>query len=56
MSDLFRLSDTQMARLEPVFPKSDGKRRVEDRRELSGIMSINRNGLRWHDAPLQSWP
>ena len=36
MSDLFWLSDAQMARLEPYFPKSYGKPRVDDRRVLSG--------------------
>ena len=51
MSDLFWLSDAQMARLEPYFPKSHGKPRVDDRRVLSGIIFINRNGLRWRDAP-----
>ena len=25
--------------------------RADDRRFLSGIIFINRNGLRWHDAP-----
>ena len=52
MSDLFWLSDAQLARLEPFFPKSHGKPRVDDRRVLSGIIFINRNGLRWRDA---SW-
>ena len=51
MSDLFWLTDDQMARLEPFFPKSHGKPRVDDRRVLSGIIFINRNGLRWRDAP-----
>ena len=32
MSDLFWLSDAQMARLERFFPKSHGKPRVDDRR------------------------
>ena len=50
MSDLFWLSDAQMARLKPYFPKSHGKPRVDDRRVLS-IIFINRNGLRWRDAP-----
>ena len=40
-----------MARLEPFFPKSHGKPRVDDRRALIGIVFINRNGLRWRDAP-----
>lgn len=51
MSNLFWLTDAQMARLEPFFPKSHGKPRVDDRRVLSGIIFINRNGLRWCDAP-----
>jgi len=37
VSDLFWLTDAQMARLEPFFPKSHGKPRVDDRRVLSGI-------------------
>ena len=32
MSDLFWLTDAQMARLERFFPKSHGKPRVDDRR------------------------
>ncbi|QFT48740.1 hypothetical protein FIU97_19290 (plasmid) [Roseivivax sp. THAF40] len=51
MSDLYWLSDAQMVRLEPCFPKSHGKPRVDDRRVLSAIVFINRNGLRWRDAP-----
>ena len=51
MSNLFWLTDAQMARLQPFFPKSHGKPRVDDRRVLSGIIFINRNGLRWCDAP-----
>ena len=56
MSDLFWLSDEQMARLEPFFPKSHGKPRVDDKRVLSGIIFINRNGLRWRDAPREYGP
>ena len=56
MSDLFWLSDEQMARLKPFFPKSHGKPRVDDRRVLSGIIFINRNGLRWRDAPREYGP
>ena len=51
MSDLFWLTDAQMARLEPFFPISQGTPCVDDRRVLSGIIFINRNGLRWRDAP-----
>ena len=39
-----------MARLQPFFPKSHGKPRVDDRRLLGGIIFINRHGLRWCDA------
>ena len=56
MSDLFWLTDAQMARLEPFLPKSHGKPRVDDRRVLSGIIFINRNGLRWRDAPAAYGP
>ena len=56
MSDLFWLTDAQMARLRPFFPKSHGKPRVDDRRVLSGIIFINRNGLRWRDAPAAYGP
>ena len=45
MSDLFWLTDEQMARLQPYFPKSHGRERVDDRRVLSGIIFVNRNGL-----------
>lgn len=51
MSDLYWLTDEQMARLRPYFPKSHGKSRVDDRRVLSGIIVVNRNGFRWRDAP-----
>ena len=50
MSNLFRLTDEQMDRLRPFFPKSHGRPRVDDRRVLSGIIFINGNGLRWCDA------
>ena len=56
MSDLCWLTDEQMARLEPYFPKSHGKPRVEDRRGLSGMIFVNRNGLRWRDAPKDYGP
>jgi transposase len=39
-----------MERLRPYFPKSRGRARVDDRRVLSGIIFINRNGLRWCDG------
>jgi len=56
MSNLYWLTDEQMERLKPFFPKSHGKQRVNDRRVLSGIIFINRNGLRWCDAPREYGP
>ena len=53
MSDLFWLSDAQMARLEPYFPKSHGKPRVDDRRVLSGIILFNLHGLRCWVVPAE---
>ena len=51
MRDLYWPTDEQMARLAPDFPKGRGKPRVDDRRVLSGIIFVDRNGLRWRDAP-----
>jgi transposase len=56
MSNLYWLNEDQMARLRPFFPKSHGKPRVDDRRVLSGIIFINRNGLRWCVAPREYGP
>ena len=51
MSDLFWLSEEQVDRMRPYFPLSHGVPRVDDRRVLSGIAHVLRNGLRWCDAP-----
>ena len=51
MGDLFLLSGRQMARISPYFPLSHGVPRVDDRRVVSGIIYVIRNGLRWKDAP-----
>lgn len=56
MSNLFWLTEAQTARLRPYFPKSHGRPRVDDRRVLSGIIFINRNSLRWCDAPREYGP
>ena len=45
-----------MERIRPFFPKRQGKPRVDDRRVLSGIVFVNRNGLRWRDAPKDYGP
>jgi transposase len=51
MADLLLLSEAQMRRIEPYFPLSHGIARVDDRRVISGIVFVIRNGLRWRDAP-----
>ena len=56
MSDLFWLTDEQLERLKPFFPLSHGVPRVDDKRVLSGIIFVNRNGLRWRDAPAAYGP
>ncbi len=55
MSNLYWLKDEQMVRLEPSFSETHGKPRVDDRRVLSGIVFINRNGLRWHLWRWSQW-
>ena len=56
MSDLIWLSEAQMRRIEPYFPLSHGIPRVDDRRVISGIVFVIRNGLRWRDAPKDYGP
>lgn len=51
MSDLLMLSKTQFNRIKPYFPLSHGVPRVDDRRVISGIVYVIRNGLMWKDAP-----
>ena len=51
MTDLFLLSARQMGRISPHFPLSHGVPRVDDRRVVSGIVYVIRNGLQWKDAP-----
>jgi transposase len=56
MSDLIWLSEVQMRRIEPYFPLSHGVQRVDDRRVISGIIFVIRNGLRWRDVPEEYGP
>ena len=51
MPDLVLLSQAQMRRIAPFFPRSRGKPRVDDRRVISGIVYVIRHGLMWKDAP-----
>jgi hypothetical protein len=55
MRNLYWLTEAQMQQLRPHFPKSRARALVNDFRVLSGIISINRNGVlvvsgRWPDA------
>ena len=52
----FLLTTGQMRRLSPHFPLSHGIARVDDRRVLSGIIYVIRNGLQWRDAPAAYGP
>ena len=56
MTGLIWLSDAQMVRIEPYFPLSHGVPRVDDRKVISGIIFVIRNGLRWRDAPREYGP
>lgn len=56
MSDMFLLSAAQMARISKHFPLPHGMPRVDDRRVVSGIVYVIRNGLRWKDAPTAYGP
>jgi len=51
LSEVWLLSEAQMRRIEPYFPLSHGIPRVDDRRIVSGIIFVIKNGLRWRDAP-----
>ncbi len=51
MSDHFWLSEAQLARIKRYFPLPHGVPRVDDRKVISGIIHVIRNGLRWRDAP-----
>ena len=56
MPDLVLLSVAQMRRIEPLFPRSRGLPRVDDRRVISGIVYVIRHGLQWKDAPVGYGP
>ena len=56
MSEFTMLSETQLDLIKPYFPLSHGMPRVDDRRVISGIIYVIRNGLRWLDAPAHYGP
>jgi putative transposase len=51
MDHHFWLSPAQLNRIKPCFPLSHGVPRVDDRKVISGIIYVIRNGLQWRDAP-----
>ena len=56
MRELFYLSNKQIDRIRPFFPRSHGIPRTDDVRVLSGIIYVIRYGLRWRDAPREYRP
>jgi len=45
-----------MRRIERYFPLSHGIARADDRRIVSAIVFVIKNGLRWRDAPREYRP
>jgi transposase len=56
MADLFLLSLAQMRRIERYFQLLRGIARVDDRRIVSAIIFVIKNGLRWRDASRDDGP
>lgn len=56
MRTLFYLSESQLERIKPFFPRSHGAPRVDDRRVVSGIIYAIKHGLQWQDAPDEYGP
>jgi transposase len=51
MRELPMLSSDRFERIKRYFPYPHGVARVDDRRVISGIIYVIKNGLRWNDAP-----
>ena len=56
MSNLFWLTDAQMARLEPFFPKSHGRPRVDDRPRLERHNLHQSQWVALARCPSRVWP
>ena len=55
--NLFWLDDKQWGRIQPHLPTDvRGKKRVDDRRVISGIMHVLKSGCRWCDCPPEYGP
>src|SRR5688500_12883379 len=52
MGELFLLTEAQMKRISPHFPRAHGVLRVDDRRVVIGIVYVIRYGLQWKDASI----
>ena len=55
MEGLFRLSEEQLERIKPFFPSSAGVSRVDEPKVLSGIIQVQRHGLRSRRCPSRLW-
>lgn len=55
MEGLFWLSEEQLERMEPFVPKSRGVSRVDESKVLSGIIYIQRHGLRSRGCSSRLW-
>ena len=56
-ANLFWLSDQQWARIQPLLPTDvRGKKRVDDRLVISGILHVLKSGCRWCDVPPEYGP
>ena len=56
MRTLFYLSESQMERISPFFPRSHGIPRADGRHVVSGILYVIKHGLQWKDAPDEYGP
>jgi len=55
--NLFWLSDEQWRRIGPLLPTDvRGRKRVDDRRVISGILHVLKTGCRWCDLPPEYGP
>lgn len=48
---LLYLSESQLERIKPFFPRSHGAPRVDDRRVVSNIIYLIKHGLQWKNEP-----
>lgn len=57
MKGQFWLTDEQWALIKPHLPyRAAGRRRVDDRRVISGIIHVLQSGCRWQDCPEEYGP